>query len=161
VNSASASLLSYRLAPVMITLTLQIAYDKRLASPYLLTKNDLAEHVRQYVAAFNLNVINSAEVLSTQYNTADKQWTVKFQTPTAEKTIVSKQLVQATGIGSQKAFVPPMKDEKLYKGVSLHSSQYKSASELKARGIKVSINYPTSGCLKISADQVLASLSSS
>lgn len=145
----------------MIILTLQTAYDKKLASPYLLTKNDLAEQVRQYVAAFNLNIINSAKVLSTEYNTADKQWTVKFQTPTGEKTIVSKQLVQATGIGSQKAFVPPMEDEKLYKGVSLHSSQYKSASELKARGIKVSINYPTSVCLKINADQALASLSTS
>lgn len=133
---------------VSLILTLQIAYDKKLASPHMLTKNELAEQVRQYVAAFNLNVINSAKVLSTQYNTTDKRWTLNFQTPTGERTVVSKQLVQATGIGSQKPFTPSMKDEQVYKGISLHSAQYKSASELKAKGVKVSIAQPSSTCLK-------------
>ncbi|TVY75931.1 putative indole-3-pyruvate monooxygenase [Lachnellula suecica] len=113
-----------------------MAYDKKLASPHLLTKNDLAEQLRQYVATFNLNVMNSAKVLSTKYNRTDKLWTVKFHTPAGDSVAVAKQLVQATGIGSQKPFVPPMDDEKLYRGVSLHSTQYKSASELKAQGVK-------------------------
>lgn len=119
--------------------------------------------MRKYVAAFNLNVITSAKIKATQYDDSVKRWTVKFETPSGEYTAVSKQLVQATGVGSQKPNLPSIADRHLYKGISLHSAQYKNAKELRERGAKVSLNtytvwsryssncmFPVCGCDRLS-----------
>lgn len=98
----------------------------------------MAEQVRRYVAAFNLNIINSAKIRSTQYDQSAKRWIVKFQTPGGECTAVSKHLVQATGLGSQKPYLPPIAGENLYEGISVHSEQYQNAEKLKEQGAKVS-----------------------
>ncbi|GAB1319243.1 Flavoprotein involved in K+ transport [Madurella fahalii] len=113
-----------------------MAYDKELQTPHLLTRDELAEQVRRYVKTFNLNMINSAQIRSTTYDQSAKRWTVKFQTPSGQHTAVSKHLVQATGFGSQKIYIPPMADEGLYKGISIHSAHYKNATELKEKGVK-------------------------
>lgn len=118
----------------------RIGYPKALQAPHLLTRNDLAEQVRKYVVAFNLNVITSAKVKATQYNKSAKRWIVKLDTPAGMLTAVSKQLVQATGIGSQKPNMPSIADRHLYKGISLHSAQYTNAKELREKGAKVSAN---------------------
>ncbi|KAL1629247.1 hypothetical protein SLS56_005470 [Neofusicoccum ribis] len=113
-----------------------MTYAKELQSPHLLTKDELAEQVRRYVAAFNLNIITSAKIQSTVYDQSARRWTVMFQTPAGHRTAVSKHLVQATGIGSQKIYLPPIADDHLYKGISLHSAHYKNAQELKEKGAK-------------------------
>ncbi|GKT52255.1 putative indole-3-pyruvate monooxygenase YUCCA3 [Colletotrichum spaethianum] len=89
-----------------------------------------------YLATFNLNVVNSAKITSTTYNQATKLWTVIFQTPTGQRTAMAKHVVQATGIGSQKPYLPSMGDPHLYKGVSVHSATYQNAKDLKMLGIK-------------------------
>ncbi|TQB67870.1 hypothetical protein MPDQ_004495 [Monascus purpureus] len=114
-------------------------YDKELQTPHLLTKDDLAAQVRRYVAAFNLNIITSAQILSTQYDQLSQRWTVKFQTPAGQRTAVSRHLVQATGLGSQKPYLPPMKDEGLYKGTRVHSAQYRNAKEFTDQGAKTAL----------------------
>lgn len=114
------------------------AYDQHLQTPHLLTKNELGDQVHKYVETFQLNSINSAKVLSTKYDGTVKQWTLTVQTPTGNRSITGKQLVQATGFGSQKPHLPQIADSHLYKGVSIHSTQFKSGRELKERGIKVS-----------------------
>lgn len=83
-------------------------------------------------------MINSVKILSTRFDKASKQWTVNFSTPAGEHTVVSKHLVQATGIGSQKPYVPAIADEELFGGVSIHSSQYKNGKEIAEKGVKVS-----------------------
>lgn len=83
-------------------------------------------------------MINSAKILSTRFDGASKQWTVNFSTPAGEHTVVSKHLVQATGIGSQKPHVPAIADEELFGGISIHSSGYKNGKELAEKGVKVS-----------------------
>ncbi|KAL0261575.1 hypothetical protein SLS55_003005 [Diplodia seriata] len=113
-----------------------MCYDKHLQYPHLLTRDDLADQVRRYVAAFNLNVITSTQIKSTLYDQSSQRWTITFQTPAGQRTAVSKHLVQATGIGSQKPYLPPIADRHLYKGISLHSAQYKSAAKLKEQGVK-------------------------
>jgi cation diffusion facilitator CzcD-associated flavoprotein CzcO len=110
-------------------------YEKK---PELLSREDLASQVRRYVAAFNLNMITSAQIQSTQYNPSTKRWLIKFQTPAGQRTAISKHVVMATGIGSQKMNLPSIADEHLYKGISMHSVQYKNAEQLKAKGAKVS-----------------------
>ncbi|KAH8809404.1 hypothetical protein F5884DRAFT_706884 [Xylogone sp. PMI_703] len=108
-------------------------YGAELQTPHLLTKDDLAEQVRRYVTAFNLNTVNSVEIIQTT-QMPDKRWSIRFQTPLGICTAVAKHLVQATGIGSQKPYLPPMADEKLYNGITMHSQQYRNANELKKQG---------------------------
>ncbi|RSL47015.1 hypothetical protein CEP51_015836 [Fusarium floridanum] len=113
-----------------------ITYDKELQAPHLLTKDELAEQVRRFVSAFNLNVITSAQIKSTIYNQSTQRWTVKFQTPAGMRTAVSKHLVQATGIASQKPYIPSVANERLYKGINIHSTAYRSAKNLGEQGVK-------------------------
>lgn len=89
-------------------------------------------------------MINSATVKSTVYHTATKKWTVELETPAGKLTVVSDHLVQATGIGSQERYVPKLENEGAYKGISLHSTQYKNATLLKEQGAKVSLPLPPS-----------------
>ncbi|KAJ3549049.1 hypothetical protein NM208_g709 [Fusarium decemcellulare] len=111
-------------------------YDKDLQAPHLLTKDELAEQVRLFVSSFDLNVITSAKIQSTVYDQSSKRWTIKFDTPNGTRTAVSKQLVQATGIASQKPYLPAVADENLYKGISIHSAAYKSGKDLVQQGAK-------------------------
>ncbi|KAK7979622.1 hypothetical protein PG989_012079 [Apiospora arundinis] len=111
-------------------------YAAELQSPHLLTRGELAQHVRQYVEMFNLNMVTSAKILHTQYDTRAKRWTATIQTPSGQTTVVSKHLVQATGFGSQKPYMPPMRNIDLYKGISIHSNKYKNGKELIDRGVK-------------------------
>ncbi|KAK3390053.1 hypothetical protein B0H63DRAFT_492691 [Podospora didyma] len=114
-----------------------LPYDKESLGSRLLLRHDLAEQVRRYIDTFHLNVIHSATVQSTVYDKSAKRWTVKFQTAAGSIiTAVSKHLVQATGIGSQKPYIPAMKDSHLYKGISLHSKTYTNARDLVNSGVK-------------------------
>lgn len=110
-------------------------YDKELQAPHLLTRDELAKQVQRYVATFNLNIITSAEIIETRRG-PDHRWHVRLQTPAGIRAAVAHHIVQATGIGSQKPYLPPMADQQLYKGISLHSAQYKNANELKNQGVK-------------------------
>lgn len=102
-----------------------------------MTKVDLAEQVKRYVGAFDLNVVNSAKIQSTLYDPSSKRWKVALQTPAGLRSVVSKHLVLATGVGSQKPHLPQIKNEGLYKGVSIHSAGFKNAKELKEKEVKV------------------------
>jgi cation diffusion facilitator CzcD-associated flavoprotein CzcO len=82
-------------------------------------------------------MITSAKILSTVFDQTAKQWVIKFQTPTGQHTAVSRHLIQATGIGSRKPYIPPMANEDLFRGIIVHSAQYRSAAELQKQGAKV------------------------
>lgn len=97
-------------------------------------------------------MINSVKILSTTFDGASKQWTVNFSTPGGEHTVVSKHLVQATGIGSQKPHVPAMANEDLFGGVNIHSSRYKNGKELADRGVKVSSYLASNNSIYLSID---------
>ncbi|KAF6819039.1 flavin-containing monooxygenase, partial [Colletotrichum musicola] len=111
-------------------------YDEKYAAPHMLTRDELTEQIQEYVDTFDLDVINSATVQSTNYDKLTNEWTVKFRTSAGQRTAVSKHLVQATGVSSQKPFIPDIADGHLYKGISMHSANYKNAAILKARGIE-------------------------
>lgn len=123
-----------------VTYSCCLDYKKELQSPNRLNKYDVAEHLRQYVTNFHLNVILSTTILSSSYNPSKKKWTIKLKATDGNqgKTIISKHFVQATGIGSQKPYLPPIEDEHLFKGLSLHSTHYTNARSLSEQGIKVS-----------------------
>ncbi|KAF9892283.1 hypothetical protein FE257_002060 [Aspergillus nanangensis] len=46
----------------------------QLRSPHLLSRDELASQVRRYVETFNLNMITSTRIESTQYDPASKLW---------------------------------------------------------------------------------------
>ncbi|KAF5565830.1 K+ transport flavoprotein [Fusarium phyllophilum] len=113
-----------------------MSYPKELRSLHRLSKDELANHLSQYVASFNVNVITSAAIKSTVYETPSEQWKIELQTPTGAVTVSAKQLVQATGVSSQKPYVPTVANAEVYKGINIHSSDYKSERALVEQGVK-------------------------
>ncbi|THZ42372.1 hypothetical protein D6C88_10236 [Aureobasidium pullulans] len=101
----------------------------------LLTRNDLLTQIRRYAQTFRLDIINSVEIVQTTLD-KDGRWNIRFQTPDGMSTAIARHLVQATGIGSQKPYLPPMLKYQAFRGTSIHSSQYRNAKELKDRGVK-------------------------
>lgn len=88
-------------------------------------------------------MVNSAKILSTRFDGASKLWTVSFSTPNGEHTVMSKHLVQATGIGSQMPHIPAIANKETFGGVNIHSSGYKNAKEMAQQGVKVSCYIPS------------------
>lgn len=84
------------------------AYSKEQQSPHRLSKDEVAEHLQQYTAKFHLNVITSTTLQSSSYDPVEKKWTFKLKTTGFSETriVVSKHLVQASGIGSGEPFLP-------------------------------------------------------
>lgn len=105
----------------------------------------MAEHLEQYADNFHLDIIPSTTLQSTTYDLVDKKWTFRLETANraGSRTVISKHLVQATGLGSSRPYLPPMEDESLYSGTSLHSAQYRNAKLLAEQGVKVRTLYLT------------------
>lgn len=108
-------------------------YDQSLGAPHLLSRNKLAEHLCKFVPTFNLNVITSANVVRTTYDVSSEKWTVIFSTPSGTQTATCRQLVQATGVGSQKPYVPAINDQEVYEGPDIHSAEYKNPEALQVQ----------------------------
>lgn len=115
-----------------------LPYDEKLRGSHFLTKDELASQVNKCVETFNLNMVTSAQIQSTQYDSLTMDWTIKFKTPAGQCTAVAKHLVLATGIGSQRLNLPRVADNHLYQEISLHSAWYKNAKELANKGARVS-----------------------
>ncbi|KAI1475920.1 hypothetical protein F4774DRAFT_428595 [Daldinia eschscholtzii] len=106
--------------------------------PHRLTKDEVAEHLRQYATNFHLDVILSTTISSSSFNTLEKKWTVKLKTTDGNlgRTITCKHFVQATGIGCQIPNFPTIKDKHLFKGIDLHSVGFRNTQSLSKQGIK-------------------------
>ncbi|PCD35992.1 hypothetical protein AU210_008547 [Fusarium oxysporum f. sp. radicis-cucumerinum] len=113
-----------------------MGYPEELRGLHRLGKDELANHLAQYVTSFNLNVITSATVQSTVYHKSSAKWTIELQTPAGAVTVTAKQLVQATGVSSQKPYVPTIANAEIYKGINIHSSGYKNGRILVGQGVK-------------------------
>ncbi|EXL99197.1 hypothetical protein FOIG_09065 [Fusarium odoratissimum NRRL 54006] len=113
-----------------------MGYPEELRGLHRLGKDELANHLAQYVASFNLNVITSATVQSTVHDKSSAKWTIELQTPAGAVTVTAKQLVQATGVSSQKPHVPTIANAEIYKGINIHSSGYKNGRILVGQGVK-------------------------
>ncbi|KAG9604984.1 hypothetical protein KCU77_g884, partial [Aureobasidium melanogenum] len=101
----------------------------------ILSRDDLAAHLKRYVKLLDLHVINSVEITKTVLG-GDGRWRVEFKTPYGPRTAITKHLVQATGIGSQVPYTPSIPERQAYNGIAIHSSQYKNPSVLKDQGVK-------------------------
>ncbi|KAK5655582.1 hypothetical protein OQA88_5513 [Cercophora sp. LCS_1] len=107
-----------------------LPYPKALHTPHLLTRDDLASQLRLFISTFNLNFLPSVTITSTAFSPTTKTWTVHTTTPAGPRLITAKHLVQATGISSQKPHLPSLPNHAIYRGLSLHSTAYKSPASL-------------------------------
>lgn len=101
----------------------------------ILSRNDLATHLKKCVRQFGLHVINSVEITQTTL-ADDGRWRVNFSTPYSARTAIARHLVQATGIGSQIPYTPSITEQQTYNGVAIHSSQYKDLHVLKDQSVQ-------------------------
>lgn len=113
-------------------------YDKDLQSPHHLSKDELGAQIQRYAAAFNLNIITSAKILSTSFDLVRQHWSISLDTPNGQRLVTCKHLVQATGFASQVPYVPAISNTALYQGVVLHSAKYTNSKQLLNEGVKVS-----------------------
>ncbi|KAF2745945.1 FAD/NAD(P)-binding domain-containing protein [Sporormia fimetaria CBS 119925] len=113
-------------------------YREDQQTPHLLTKDEIADCLREYAEEFRLNIIASAAIQSTTFHPAQGQWTVTFETGDngAIRTIISKHFIQATGLNSARPYVPLIPHSHLYKGLSIHSADYRNTSEFTKQGFK-------------------------
>ncbi|SCO54174.1 probable flavoprotein involved in K+ transport [Fusarium fujikuroi] len=101
-----------------------------------LKRDVLAEQLKLYVEEFQLNIVTESSIQWTAYDSASEKWKIRIRTPRGEMTATARHLVQATGVASQKPYLPLADDAKIYKGFSLHSSTYKNPAQLQEKGIK-------------------------
>lgn len=97
----------------------------------------LADHMENYAATFNLNILNSSTVEASSFDQPRGIWSVRIRTPYGVKTVVAKHLVQSTGIGCQKPYIPNIPGKESYRGISIHSEKYKNPKQLIDQGAKV------------------------
>ncbi|ROW04748.1 hypothetical protein VMCG_04719 [Cytospora schulzeri] len=111
-----------------------LSYPKE--DPLILTRPMLADHMKNYVATFNLNILNSSTVEASAFNQSKGVWNMRIRTPYGVKTVIAKHLVQSTGIGCQKPNIPKLPGGELYKGISIHSAEYKNPKQFTGNGAK-------------------------
>lgn len=106
--------------------------------PTILTRQHLADHMKRYASAFNLNILHCSTMEASSFNSITKTWNIKLSTPSGPKTVKAKHLVQATGIGGAEPYIPEIPGAQAYKGVNIHSVEYKNPKTLTDKGAKVS-----------------------
>lgn len=106
--------------------------------PVILTRDDLSAHMRNYAAAFHLNVLGSSAVEGSSFSRASGAWTLRVRTPSGPKVVRASHVVQCTGIGGSKPNVPGLPGAGSYEGVNIHSAEYKNPRTLSDKGAKVS-----------------------
>lgn len=105
--------------------------------PLILTREMLANHMKNYVATFNLTILNSSTVEASSFTQSKGTWRAKIATPYGVKSVVAKHLVQATGIACQNPYVPNISGKESYSGICIHSTGYKNPKQLIDEGAKV------------------------
>ncbi|KAI0597726.1 hypothetical protein F4775DRAFT_558367 [Biscogniauxia sp. FL1348] len=104
--------------------------------PIYLTREHLADHLETFAQRLQLNVRLSTTVTATKYDEDSQTWQIKLNTPHGTQLVFCKQLVLATGAGCQVPWKPPVDNAEKYKGISLHSVEFKSAKLLKQQGAR-------------------------
>ncbi|KAJ5730941.1 uncharacterized protein N7483_005449 [Penicillium malachiteum] len=102
--------------------------------PAILEKSMLVEHMKRYAETFNLNLLNSSTVEGSSFNESKGTWHFKIRTPWGPKTVVSRHLIQATGLVAGNLFLPKIPGQ--YNGISIHSTKYKNPQVLSETGVK-------------------------
>ncbi|TDZ15099.1 putative indole-3-pyruvate monooxygenase YUCCA10 [Colletotrichum orbiculare MAFF 240422] len=103
-----------------------------------LTRDELATQLGIFAEAFDLDrrILHAAHVTSTKYDKEGGKWVATVAEENRERVITSRCVVLATGAGFSGANVPDIPGRELFKGISIHSTQFKNAEELVQTGAK-------------------------
>ncbi|EJU03907.1 FAD/NADP-binding domain-containing protein [Dacryopinax primogenitus] len=104
----------------------QFAYHHWPAkTPLLPTRNDVADFLEEYAKTTHLNVMTSTTVQSAKYN-LDGHWDVVLNFSDSSKVLRFTHIVLATGINGLRPVMPIVPGLALFRGVAMHSSEYKN-----------------------------------
>ncbi|KZL72461.1 flavin-containing monooxygenase [Colletotrichum tofieldiae] len=104
-----------------------------------LTRDQLAAQIKTFAQEFDLGrrVLHGTTVAATTYNPAIQSWSVELKTGQRRRYLSCKCLVLATGAGfSGAAPIPDLPGQEQFKGLNLHSVNFRNAKELAANGAK-------------------------
>jgi cation diffusion facilitator CzcD-associated flavoprotein CzcO len=105
-----------------------------------LTRDELADQVKRFATEFHIRILHRTTVTAAKYDSQNKLWSLKILHEDSKKALSCKHLVLATGSGFQGAYRPEIPGRAEYTGINIHSTDYKNAKQLVARGVKVSID---------------------
>lgn len=97
--------------------------------PEFLTKDMLSEGYKDWAKRFDINIWCSTSFLSGSWDEESTTWTLKILRDSIESSITSSYVVFAAGSGSFLPVKPNYENPDLFKGITLHSANYKSAAE--------------------------------
>ncbi|EGC41655.1 flavin-containing monooxygenase [Histoplasma capsulatum var. duboisii H88] len=105
--------------------------------PELLSKYDLAKCYKLWADKFGINVWLSSQLVSGSWDKYQKKWNLVLRRRDGETRILVRHLVLATGAGGQTPVVPTFPGRENFRGLVLHSADYKSASQWKGKSAVV------------------------
>jgi cation diffusion facilitator CzcD-associated flavoprotein CzcO len=106
--------------------------------PYHLTIKDLDEGYNKFVSRYNLDVWLSTNLEKARWNDKTQTWTLQINQRGMRRELRARHLVMAIGGGGQVMKMPQLENRDAFKGVVLHSGQYKHSRDWKGlRGVVV------------------------
>ncbi|KAH9207921.1 hypothetical protein DL95DRAFT_428905 [Leptodontidium sp. 2 PMI_412] len=94
-----------------------------------LTKNELAQGYRAWVQKYGINVWQSSTVVKGSWDAQRQLWTIKVQRHGKEMILTSSFLIFAPGGGSQVPVTPSYENRESFKGITIHSGEYRNAKD--------------------------------
>jgi len=110
--------------------------DRTFTDPNLpewLSKDELAEGYYSWAKRFGINVWLETTLVSGKWDASKRKWSLIADCGGAPKTLEASHIIFATGAGSQRPVKPNFADEQLYKGIQLHSVNYRDAFDWKGK----------------------------
>lgn len=95
--------------------------------PYYLSSHDLAVGFKKYVETFGINVMTSTTVISAEFDSSHRVWTVIAQRDGEKLTMRTRHLVLATGSMGANPVTPEYMDKEKYQGDTIHTLNWKNA----------------------------------
>ncbi|KAG8665102.1 hypothetical protein FPOAC2_14352 [Fusarium poae] len=101
--------------------------------PYFLRGVDLAKGYRDYVKRYQLDVRTSNTVEKANWLKDSASWLIETVCKGKRTAIGAKHIVFAMGAGGQQPKMPHIPNREAFKGISIHSKEYKSAKQWKGK----------------------------
>ncbi|KZO98462.1 dimethylaniline monooxygenase [Calocera viscosa TUFC12733] len=102
--------------------------------PFYASLYDIADRLEDYSRTTHLNVLTSSRAMQAAYDEVAQKWSVDIMSHDGElRTIEAGQVVFATGVNGAIPSVPYITGKEDYKGMAIHSSIYRDASDWKGK----------------------------
>ncbi|KAH8652009.1 hypothetical protein BGZ61DRAFT_374837 [Ilyonectria robusta] len=101
--------------------------------PEFLPKDDLASGYRKWASKYDINVWLSTTVTSGTWSTEEKTWRLELLRDGKKSSVCGGNIVFAVGGNSQFPLSPTYENKDIFRGITLHSGEYKNASGWKGK----------------------------